>query len=835
MPNLKLALRTLAKAPSITFIAIISLALGIGSTSAIFSIFNQMLIRPLPVEEPERLVSLAAPGPKPGEHSSNIAGNSEVTFTYPMFRDLEKSQTVFTGIAAHRSFGVNLSYHGQTMVGHGTLVSGNYFSILGLRPAIGRLIGPDDDRTVGESAVAVLAHSYWVARFNASPAVLNDTLIVNGERLTIVGVAPAGFESTVLGDPADVYVPVTMRGFTERHPEQFADRRSYWLYLFARLKPGIGIDQARSGINLPYHAILNDVEAPLQTDLSATTMAKFRSRQITVEEGSRGQSELHARLQTPLMMLLAVTGLVLLIACANIANLLLARAAGRSSEMAVRLSIGASRRQLMTQLLSESCLLAVIGGIAGLIVAKWTTDIIIFAGETDSPLKPAFRLDWHVLAFMALVTVGTGLLFGVFPAIHSTRPNLLTALKGQAGQSSGGRSASRFRSTLATVQIALSMTLLILAGLFTRSLFNIARVDLGIDIENVVSFGVSPELNGYKSSQSRALFEKLETELRAQSGVSGVTASLVEILSGDNWGNGMAVQGFETGPDTNVNASYNAVGGGYFRTMGIPLISGREFTEADGFGAPKVAIVNLEFAKKFHLGSDAVGKRMAIKAFQKNNELDIEIVGLVQNTKYSGVKEEIPPLYYFPYPQDDRIGGMTFYVRGALQPKQLMGLVQPVVSRLDPNLPVEDLRTVKETIRNTTAGDRILTVLSAAFACVATLLAAVGLYGILAYGVVQRTREFGVRMALGAEPSALRRMILKQVAWMTVIGGAAGVVVALALGRMASSLLYKMYGAADPEVLVVAIILLSAVAVSAGLIPAYRAAQTDPLRALRYE
>lgn len=829
--KLKHALRTLLKTPSVTVVGTLSLALGIGATAAIFSLFNQMLLRSLPVQDPRRLVSLTAPEPKPGSTSCNQSGDCDAVFSYPMFRDLERVQTVFTGIAAHRIFGANLAYRGQTLSGEGALVSGNYFSVLGLQPALGRLLGPGNDRVIGESPVVVLSHAYWRTRFEASPAVLNDTLIVNGQAMTIVGVAPVGFDGTTLGSKPQVFVPITMRGLMQPGFKGFENRRSYWAYLFARLKPGVSFEQARVAINVPYHGIINDVEAPLQENMSEPTMVRFKAKQILVEDGRRGQSEVHRTAKAPLTLLLGVTAFVLLIACANVANLLLARAAARTGEMAVRLSIGASRSQLVRQLLTEAFLLAAFGGIVGLLVARWTLDLVASLLPAEAAATMNFVVDLPVMLFAAALTIGTGFLFGLFPALHSTRPDVLSALKGQSGQPSGARSASRFRSALATAQIALSMTLLVAAGLFTKSLFNISRVDLGLKVDNVVAFAISPELNAYKPAQSRALFERLEDELSTAPGVTSVTAGMVPLLSGSNWGNSVSVQGFVAGPDTDTGSRYNEIAPAYFRTLGVPLMSGREFTRADAFGTPKVAIVNEQFAQKFNLGRDALGKRMKIGS---GGNLDIEIVGLVQNAKYSEVKRAIPPQFFLPYRQNEGLGFITFYVRTSGDPQQLLSAIPPVVARLDGNLPVQDLRTMPQQIRENVVVDRVVTVLSAAFALLATVLAAIGLYGVLAYAVAQRTREFGVRMALGADPGRIRLMVLRQVCWMILIGATIGLATAIGLGRLAQSMLFELQGH-DPTVLGIAAALLTLVAVCAGFIPAHRASKVDPMRALRYE
>ncbi|OLB62370.1 MAG: hypothetical protein AUI11_05820, partial [Acidobacteria bacterium 13_2_20CM_2_66_4] len=811
------------------------LALGIGANAAIFSLFNQMLLQPLPAAEPNRLVNLLVPGPKPGSQSCNQAstrGNCDDVLSYPMFRDLEREQQVFAGLAAHRVVSANIAYGGQTVNGDLLLVSGSYFGVLGIQPAVGRLIGPGDDRIIGESPVVVLSHGFWTTRFAADRGLLNQTMIVNGQAMTIVGVAPRGFTGTTIGAEPKVFVPLTLRKPVNPWSERMDNRRNYFLYVFGRLKPGVSIEQARASLDPQYRAIVNDVEATLQTGMSPQTLARFKTKPILLEPGARGQSAIPNTARPSLRLLLGVTAFVLIIACANIANLLLARSAARAGEMAVRLSIGASRGRLVFQLLTESLLLAVLGGIAGMFVAQWTLDLIASLLPNFAATTLDFHVDRTAMLFGAALTIGTGLLFGLFPAIHSTRPDLVSSLKGQAGQPSGARAAARFRTSLATAQIALSMALLVSAGLFTKSLMNISRVDLGVKVDNVIMFGLSPELNGYTPARTKQLFERLEEELAALPGVNGVTSALVPLLGGSNWGNDVAVEGFPAGPDTDTNSRFNEVGPEYFRTLGVPLIAGREFRRADGAGAPKVAIVNEAFAKKFNLGRDAVGRRIGNRGDKEG--LDTQIVGLVQNAKYSEVKREVPPLFFRPYRQDDRLGNITFYVRTSLDPEQFLPNVPKVVAKLDANLPVEDLRTMPQQIRQNVFLDRMISVLSAAFAGLATLLAAIGLYGVLAYTVSQRTREIGLRMALGAAPSRVRGMVLRQVGVMTIVGGVIGLTAAIWLGRLAQSLLFEMKGY-DPVVLVSAAAALTVVALGAGFVPAHRASQVDPMQALRYE
>ena len=830
MPNLRLALRTLWKTPFVTIVAVISLALGIGANAAIFSLFDQILLRPLPVAAPEELVNLAAPGPKPGSQSCNNAGGCDEVFSYPMFRDLEREQQAFTGIAAHFSFGANLAFQGQTMSGSGMLVSGSYFPVLGLKPALGRLIGPGDDRVARSHFVAVLSHAYWQNRFGGTD-VVGETLIINGQSMTILGIAPRGFEGTTLGSNPQVFVPITMRDVMVPGWQGFEKRRAYWAYLFARLSPEISIEQARQSVNVPYRAIINEVEAALQEGMSESTMERFRAKQVIVEPGARGQSSMHGEARGPLLLLLGVTGVVLLIACANIAKLLLIRAASRGTELAVRLSIGASRRHVVAQLLTESCLLGILGGLGGLLMARWTLGLVVSLLPSDALDVVHTSLDWRALAFAAALSIGTGLLFGLFPAMSATRPDLVSALRASSGLASGARSAGRFRSTLATAQMALSMAFLVAAGLFVKSLMNVTRVDLGLGIDSLATFGVSPELNGYTPERSRDFFERLEAELAAVPGVAGVTASRVPLIAGSSWGNNVSVEGFEAGPDTNTDSRFNEIGAGFFGVLGIPLISGREFVASDVVGSGKVAIVNEAFARKFNLGRDAVGKWMHAG---RGDELDTHIICLVQDAKYSDVKDEIPPQHFVPYRQNDEIGSMSFYVRAHVPPEAPLASIRDVVAGLDANLPVEKLKMMEQQVRENVIIDRLVGTLSAAFAVLATVLAAVGLYGVLAYTITQRTREIGLRMALGADGRRVRGMVVKQVGWIALVGGAIGIVAALGLGRLAGSMLYELDGH-DPWVLGIAAVLLLVVAAGAAFIPARQASRIDPMYALRYE
>ncbi len=830
MRHVKLAFRTLFRTPFVTAVAVLSLALGIGANAAIFSITDQVLLKPLPVTDPYRLVNLTAPGPNPGSQSCNQAGGCDEVFSYAMFRDLERGQRALTGLAGHRTFGANLSMRGEPLNGDATEVSGSYFPTLGLTPALGRLLGPEDDGTIGADFVAVLSYAFWHGRLGADPRIVGQSITVNGQPLTIVGVAPRDFEGTTFGSHPLVFVPLTMGAKLQAYGN-YENRRSYWLYLFGRLKPGVTIAQAKSALNGTYRPILNDVEAQLQEGMSEKTMAKFRTKEVGVLPGYRGQSQVHREAKTPLAMLFGVTAVVLLIACANIANLLLARGASRSKEMGVRLAIGAGRWQLVGQLLTESVILALMGGVASLAVAGLTLKLLAGLMPADASNSLMFSLQPAVLVFTAVLAVGTGLAFGLFPALHSTRSNLVDAIRANATQISGHRAAARFRSSLVTAQIALASALLICAGLFLKSLVHVARVDLGVRVDDVVTFGIEPEKSGYDSTRAMQLYQQVEEELARMPGVTGVTTCMVPLLAGSNWGTDVDVEGFKSGPDIDNNSRFNEIGPGYFHTLGVPLLMGREFTASDFAGTPKVAVVNQAFARKFHLGPDAVGKFMS--AF-RGDSLTRRIIGLVKDVKYNSVKDSIPALFYTPWRQDVRVSSLSYYVRTSLPPGEELGAITALLKRLAPSVPVEDLKTMPQQVRDNVFLDRMISILSALFAGLATVLAAVGLYGVLAYTVQQRTREIGVRMALGADAAQVRGLVVRQMGVMVAIGGVVGIGAALGLGRVLRSLLYGMQGD-DPVVFVLSLLALAVVAAAASYVPALRASCVDPVEALRYE
>jgi predicted permease len=832
MSPVRYAFRNLAQTPVLTSVAVLSLALGIGANTAIFSIFDQLLLRPLPVKNPAELVLLRSPGPKSGSISTTSTGDDTYVFSHSMLQDLRRLQSGLADLAGHVPFGGNIGFQGNTLAGRGLYVTGGYFPLLGVRPAAGRLLTWDDDKNPGDGRNAVLSYDYWITRFGGKPEVVGQALIVNGEPFTIAGVAPQGFRGLNAMETPEIFVPVTALPRFEPKSDAFSSRKRYWLYVFGRLKPGESLTQTADRLTSVYQGVLRDVELAEQKGASEKFKKSFVERRILLEPGVNGQSNLRENAQTPLLLLLGTTGLVLLIACANIANLLLARAASRAKEIAVRLAVGASRPQLVRQLLTESVLLALAGGMAGLIVSYWTVDALVAALPPDGGVPFRAALDLRVLAFTLGLSLLTGLLFGLYPAFQATNPELAAVLKDQAGQAGGTTGAVRFRKILVSGQVALSLLLLISAGLFLKSLVKVTRIDLGLRVENLITFGLSPELNKYTPERSRAYFEQVEEKLAAIPGVTAVTSSRVPLLAGSNWSMNIKVDGFDPGPDGDSNARFNAIGPQYFATVGNPMLAGREFQPRDGQASPKVAIVNEAFARKFFDGKNPVGRRMARGG--GNIPLDIEIVGYVRDAKYASVRAKVPPVFFVPYRQEANFGATNFYVRTALPAEQIVPVIRRAVSELDANLPIETLKTLEAQARESVFAERLLTTLALAFAGLATLLAAIGLYGVLAYMVAQRTREIGLRMALGAQAADVRKLVFREVGLLVGVGAVLGIPAALALGRFAQSLLYEMEGH-DPTVISLATILLVVIALLAASAPVWRATRIDPLVALRYE
>ncbi len=830
--DIRFGLRMLLKNPGFTAIAVVTLALGIGANTAIFSLMSQILLRQLPVKSPKELVILRSPGPQSGRVSSD--GDSAESFSYPMYKALRDNNSVFSGILARYTFPASVADHGQTDRAAGELVSGNYFDVLGVQPAVGRVFAQDDDRVPGAQPVVVLSNSYWRRRFGGDPTVLNKVLLVNNVEMTVVGVSQASFSGIQIGENPDLFVPLMMTQQMMLNSDTLDGWNDYWVKVLARRKPGVSEKQAEAGINAAYRPLLDEQLAQTKSGWNENKRKKFLDKKIVLSSGARGRTIVQRDSGAQLITLFVMVALVLLIACTNVANLLLARGAARQREFAIRTAMGASRGRMIRQLLAESLLCALGGGALGILLGSWLMRILAPVVVSNAGVKGLTeQLDATVLAFSIGATLLSGIFFGLIPAWRVTRLGVSDVIKDQGSTSSASVSHVAFRKVLVAAQVAFTMLLLAGAGLFMRSLWNLQKQDLGLKTDNVISFSVQPSLNGYDTPRSIALFDQMRARLAALPGVRSVGTGEVPTLAGDDQSSNITAEGSPQLAEELQDVAYDAISPGYFSTLGIPLLSGREFTQADGAVTPKVGIASEAMVKRFFPGRNAIGAHFAFGGGSKVKP-DIEIVGVVKDVKQEHVSSAIRPYVYIPYAQRPSLSGMTFYVRSTQDPLLLATALQSEVRQIDANLPVYDLKTMQRLVEEDLFSARIVAVLSACFAVLAALLAALGIYGVLAYVVVQRTREIGIRMALGAVAGDVRFLIVREVGSMVLLGVGAGLPLAYGLARLSESLLYGVH-AGDPAVYALGLGLIAVIALAACFIPARRATRVDPLVALRYQ
>jgi len=830
--DLRYAIRTFRKSPVFVAVAVLSLALGIGANTAIFTLVDQVLLRLLPVKDPRQLVLLWGRGPHYGSN------NGRHKLSYPMYEDFRDHNQVFSGMLCSWETSMSVSADGRTERVDGELVSGTYFPVLGVGAALGRLFTPEDDKTPGGAPYAVLSYRYWLGRFAGSPEVIGKKLIVNGHPLTIIGVSQAGFDGTDPGKSPQIRVPVMMKAEMDTlgasFDYNFKSRRGRWVNVFGRMKPGVTEQQAKAALQPFFHQMLEMEVREKDFEHTAPEVRKqFLTMWIDVLPASKGDSDLRRQFSSALLVLTAIVGLVLLIACANVANLLIARATARQKEIAVRLALGASRSRIVSQLLIESLLLAITGGIAGLALAVWMDRALLgFLPTGDTPLTISSTPDWRIMSFNLAASLLTGIIFGLVPALQSTRPQLAGTLKDQVGSIAGGTSVG-LRKALVAAQVTLSLLLLIGAGLFIRSLKNLKDLDPGFHTNNLVEFSIDPTRNGYKPERSLDFYRQLRENLDAIPGVEASAFAVMPVLSGDEWDNSIAIEGFSHNPTDMPDPHMQFITPDYFRTMNIPILAGRDFRMSDGREAPKVCIVNEKFARRYFKDGNALGRHIGMGG-NPGTKLDIEIIGVARDTKYESMRDEIPEEVYQPYHQVPFVLGMMAYVRTARLPEQAFLSIRQVVNRLDSNLPVSDMKTLEKQQEESLITERLVASLSTGFGILATLLATIGLYGVMAYMVAQRTREIGIRMALGARGADVLWLVMKEVLQLVAIGVALGLPAAWALTRFAKS---QLYGIQPNDALTIALATggIALVAILSGYFPARGATLVDPMRALRWE
>src|SRR6266567_1502481 len=810
--DVRYGLRMLAKNPGFSVIAILTLALGIGANTAIFSLLNQILLRRLPVLNPSELVVLKSPGPKRG-HVWSDGDDSEI-FSYPLYKGLAKNTAVFDGMIARYEFAASIANHGQTDRGSGELVSGNYFEVLGVRPGLGRVLSPADDDVQGAHPVLVLSHAYWTRHFGGDAGVLNQTILVNNTEMTIVGVAQPGFSGIQVGQMPDIFVPITMKGQMTPIRNGLDNWNDSFLAVFARRKPGVSIEQAQAGINVDYPGLLEQQAATLKFRKGGKDEKEFLSKKIVLYPGAQGRTTVQRDSGPALMALFAMVALVLLIACTNVANLLLAKAAARQREFAIRSALG--------------------GGVLGLILGTWIMNILTRAVVSEAGVQGiTAQVDSSVMGFAAAATAVSAVLFGLIPAWRATRAGVSQMMKDQGSTTSAGPGHVRFRKLLVAGQVAFTLLLLTGGALFSRTLWNLRKQNLGLSTENLITFSISPQLSGYDDARTVALVDQLREKLAALPGVLGVGSSQIPVLTGTDMGTNITVEGRQNLDTDDRHVNFDAVSPNYFSTMRVPLLSGREFNTGDTATNTKVAIINETMAKEFFAKRNPIGVHLAMGSGNAI-KFDIEIVGVVKDAKEGHVKDGERPYFFRPYSQFGKLFGMSFYVRSQQDPLLIANAMRDTVRGTDPNLPVYDLKTVQRVVDEDLFAERVIAGLSAAFGGLAALLAALGIYGVLAYLVVQRTREIGIRVALGAASGHVRGLVFKEVGWMVLAGTVVGLPVAYGMARLSESLLYGVK-AGDISVYAASLGIICLVAFAACYIPSRRATRIDPIVALRYE
>jgi predicted permease len=823
------ALRQIRRSPGFALAAVLSLGLGIGANTAVFSLLDQVLLRLLPVKDPEQLVSLQWHG----ERNTTNMGDYEVALSYPLYRDIRDHNEVFSGVLCRFPFNINVACGGMTEIANGELVSGNYFALLGIPAAAGRVFTDDDDRKPGAHPLAVLNYAFWKERYGSDTGAVGQSILVNNVPLTIVGVAAKGFDGIELGVSPKVWIPVAMKreltGFFGP-TWSLENRRASWVQAYGRLRPGVTAEEAQSSLAPLFQSILEDESrdpgfASGPAENIAYIKDRFLRSRLEAAPASHGRSGVRTDYEVPLQVLMALVGLVLLMACVNVANLLLARTAARKRETGIRLALGAGSKRLAMQSLVESALLALLGGGAGLLLAAWLEGFLLeFIPLGDSHLLLKTSPDVRIMGFTVAISAAAVFLFGLFPALAGGRTNLVEALK-ERGRATGSRPI--LRRALITAQVFFSVLLLVTAGLFVRSLINVRGQDPGFHTDHIVAFSLDPSLSGYRKERAVDFYRQLGERIGRLPGVESAALGQMMVLQGD-WDSDIEIEGHPQTLGEDMNQRFNDVTPGYFATLGIPVLAGREFLPSDGQSGHGVVIINRALATHYFEGGDAVGRFLKIYGTR------CEIVGVVSDTKYGSMREPAPRQVFLDLDTHTDPAGSSVYVKTQAGLRSMSALIRKEVKEIDPNVPVFGMRTLGEQVDRDLATDRLEANLALAFGAVAAVLAVVGLYGLMAFNMTRRTQEIGVRLALGAPRNAVVWLVIKESLALLAVGATLAVPAAIVLSQYIRSQLYGV-APSDPVTIIAVLVVLVLVALAAGFLPARRASRLDPMAALRVE
>jgi putative ABC transport system permease protein len=830
--DLRFSLRQIRRSPGFMITAVLTLALGVGANTAIFSLLDQALLRSLPVRDPERLVILSATGKAWQGHSSNHGGGVEKSFSYPMYRDLRDKGAAFDGLIATSPATVGVTRDNSSDMAGAEIVSGNYFSVLGVPAAAGRLLTQADDSTPGANPVVVLSFNYWKTHFGADASVVGQTLSINGNPFQVIGVSAPTFQSAVWGEVPDVFVPMSMlEQVIPGNGSRLQDHTDRWMNIVGRLKDGVSPEQAQVEVAPLWHALRAD-ELKTMGHRSQRFVDEFLTRsQLQVLPGARGLSYSRNSLEKPLLAVMAMAVLVLLIATVNVASLLLVRSAARVREFSLRYALGANTWRIVQQLLLEGVLIGVAGGAAGLLIAPAAARVLVRQLSSDGTTAFQTTLDARLLAFNFAIALAVSVIFSLAPAIQLIKPDLVSSLKQQASTATGG--ALSLRRLIVSLQVGLSVLLLVSSGLFVRTMQNLRNVDTGFNTSHLVTFHIDPQLSGYTNERIPAVHQRVQEAMAALPGVQSVAATNdVELANSEHSGN-VTVEGYTPPPDEDFDVEGPAINQDFFHAMQVPVLAGRIFNDGDDNNHPPVGIVNESFAKHyFRNPAEAVGRRVAHGA-GKNLQY-MTIVGVTKDTKHANLRDPALPTLYTPLRQEKAANQLFLYLRTSTPPEHTFAMVRQAMKQIDAGLAVDSMRTMEDQIDETLSNERMIELLAISFGLLATVLAGIGLYGVLAYSTEQRTREIGIRIALGSSRLEISRLVLNDVLRLAGIGVAVAIPCSMLLSRLLQSQLFGV-STTDPVTLGAVVVLISVVALLAALLPAHRATSVDPTIALRTE